>query len=202
METLEQLDQELFLWLNGLRAEWLDAPMWTLSQIYGTLPLLVLLLFYIAKKYNWRLALGSLLGLAVVVALSDRISVELFKEVFERWRPTHNLEIKDMVNTVTDFEGNEYRGGLHSFVSSHATNFFGMAMYYWMLIRPDRKRMALFIFGWAALVSYSRIYLGVHYPGDIVCGAVLGSVIGLLTATLFNKYVTPRLVSSTKTATA
>lgn len=196
METLEQLDRELFLWLNSLHADWLDAPMWVMSQAYGTLPLFGILLVYIAKKYNWRYALGSLLGLIIVITLSDRISVELFKEVFLRWRPTHNLEIKDLVHTVTNFAGDEYRGGRYSFVSSHATNFFGAAMFYWTIMRPDKKRMMIIIFGWAALVCYSRIYLGVHYPGDILCGATLGCIIGWSVAKLFARFLAPRLLAT------
>lgn len=194
METLEKLDQDLFIWLNSLRAEWLDVPMWVISQAYGSVPLFILLLIYIATKTNWKFALGSLLGLAIVVALGDRISVEIFKEVFQRWRPTHNLHLKDLVHTVTDFSGNEYRGGLYSFVSSHATNFFGVATFYWTIIKPDRRRMMLFIFGWAALVCYSRIYLGVHYPGDLICGGILGAIIGWMVAKVFMRFVAPRLL--------
>lgn len=170
--------------------------MWVISQAYGTVPLFLLLLIYIARKYNWRFALGSLLGMIIVFALADRISVELFKEVFQRWRPTHNLDLKKLVYTVTDFSGNEYRGGLYSFVSSHATNFFGAATFYWTIIKPDRQRIMLFIFGWAALVCYSRIYLGVHYPGDLFCGAILGAIIGWSVAKVFMRFLAPRLLAT------
>ncbi len=178
IEYLEQIDQSLFLFLNGLRVEFLDKPMWVISQEYGNAPLFILLIAYIWRKKGWQFALSTLLGVVLVITLSDRISVELFKEVFMRYRPTHNLDIGGLVNTVTDFSGKEYRGGLYSFVSSHATNFFGLATFFWMIVRPDRKKVFWFIYGWAALVCYSRIYLGVHYPADIFCGALLGIAIG------------------------
>jgi len=196
LETLEALDQQLFLWLNGLHAGWLDKPMWVISQIYGSIPLIVLLLCYMAKKFGWRFALGSLLGIGFVIFLADRISVELFKEVFQRWRPTHNLDLGPLVHTVTDFSGTEYRGGRHSFVSSHATNFFGMAMFFWYIIKPDTGKIFFFIFGWAAIVCYSRIYLGVHYPSDIICGGILGCLIGWTVGCLFMKFVSHRLLST------
>lgn len=185
IELLEQYDQSLFLFLNGLRADFLDKPMWVISQEYGNAPVFIVLIAYLWRKQGWQLALSSLLGVVLVVALSDRISVELFKEVFMRYRPTHNLDLKDVVHTVTDFSGKEYRGGLYSFVSSHATNFLALATFYWMLLRPDRKRVFWIIFGWAILVCYSRIYLGVHYPTDIVCGGLLGIAIGLFSFKVF-----------------
>jgi undecaprenyl-diphosphatase len=170
--------------------------MWVISQIYGSIPLIVLLLLYIAKKFGWRFALGSLIGIGFVIFLADRISVELFKEVFQRWRPTHNLDLGPLVHTVTDFSGVEYRGGRHSFVSSHATNFFGMAMFFWYIIKPDTRKIFFFIFGWASIVCYSRIYLGVHYPSDIICGGILGCLIGWAVGNLFMKFVSHRLLST------
>ncbi|NNE55234.1 MAG: phosphatase PAP2 family protein [Flavobacteriales bacterium] len=186
IEFLEQLDRELFLYLNGLRADFLDRPMWVISQIYGTLPLMLILLYHIWKKHSWQLAVSSLGGIIIVVSLADRISVELFKEVFQRFRPTHNLEIKDIVNTVKDFAGVEYRGGKFSFVSSHATNFFGLSSFYWQLLRPTKKWIVIALFAWAGIVSYSRIYLGVHYPSDIFAGAALGLIIGWASFKIFD----------------
>ena len=106
-------------------------------------------------------------------SLADQISVKVFKEGFERLRPSHNPEIKDLIHTVKG-----YRGGQFGFVSSHAANTFAMAFFTSKLFR--NRYYSWFIFIWAAVVSYSRIYLGVHYPLDIIGGALLGMLLGYL----------------------
>jgi undecaprenyl-diphosphatase len=130
------------------------------------------------------MALWTLLGVAVVVTLGDRISVELFKEVFQRYRPSRNLEMYDLVHVV-----NEYRGGKYGFVSSHATNFFGTATFLFMVFRKPYPKWAPFVFLFSGLVAYTRIYLGVHYPADIVCGAIIGALIGWIIFKAFNRFV-------------
>lgn len=178
-EQLEKLDQSLFLYLNGLRADWLDPVMWWISSIVLWIPLFLFVLYYGYKKGQLKMVLVLIVGVALCILLSDRISVELFKEVFQRLRPTHNLDIKDLVHTVIKPNGEEYRGGLFSFVSSHATNFMSLGTFIYLHFRKYSKWWLL-LFPWVALVAYSRIYLGVHYPADLVCGAALGFVIGLI----------------------
>lgn len=177
IEQIEQFDRDLFLTLNGLHADWLDPIMWWLSSIVFMIPVIAFVLYYAYKKGKLRLALIMMGGVGLCVLLSDRISVELFKEVFQRYRPTHNTDIGDLVHTVIKPNGEEYRGGLFSFVSSHATNAMSMALFSFLHLRRFNKKWSL-IFLWVIIVSYTRIYLGVHYPADLVCGAALGAVIG------------------------
>jgi undecaprenyl-diphosphatase len=125
----------------------------------------------------------SLLGVGLVVALGDRISVELFKEVFLRYRPSHNFDLNGLVHHVDG-----YRGGKYGFVSSHATNFFGIATFVFLLIRKEYLGWGIAIFFWAGLICYTRIYLGVHYPGDLFAGGLLGAVIGWFVYRLFKKF--------------
>lgn len=177
IEQIEQFDRDLFLILNGLHLDWLDPVMWWLSSIVLMIPVFAFILYYAYKKGGIRLALTIAGGLGLCILISDRVSVELFKEVFQRYRPTHNADIGDLVHTVIKPSGEEYRGGLFSFVSSHATNAMSLAMFSFLHLRRFNKKWSL-LFLWVIIVSYTRIYLGVHYPGDLVCGAILGAIVG------------------------
>ncbi len=172
LEKLIELDTQLFLYLNGLHSPFWDTIMWYISATGTWIPLYVLIVFFIFKEYNLK-GFVPLVFLVLVILLADKISVHGFKFVFERLRPSHNPEIEDLVHIVRD-----YRGGSFGFVSSHAANTFGLASFSSLLF--VNKKYTRFIYIWAAIVSYSRIYLGVHYPGDILGGAVLGWLIGYL----------------------
>lgn len=169
MEHLAKIDTQLFLFLNGLNSSFWDVAMWHISGKYTWIPLYLLIIFFVAKRHCWQ-TIGILLAIALVVVLADQLSVHLFKNVFERLRPCHNPDIKELVHVV------KRCGGKYGFVSSHAANSFGVAVFLVCLIR--KRWFSIGILFWALLVSYSRIYIGVHYPGDIVVGAALGSAIG------------------------
>lgn len=183
IEWLEEIDRALFLKLNGLHQPWLDQPMMIMTKAIYWIPVYIGMLYLIFKAYNWKTMLFSLLGVALVVTLGDRISVELFKEVFLRYRPSHNLDLDGLIYHV-----NGYRGGKYGFVSSHATNFFGIATFVFLLIRKQYLGWGIAILFWAALICYTRIYLGVHYPGDLFAGGLLGAVIGWFVFRLFRKF--------------
>lgn len=167
LEKLIALDTKLFLFLNGLHSPFWDDIMCFLSGKTEWVPLYIIIIGYIVYKFRWR-SLLVFVAVTLVITLADQISVKAFKDVFMRLRPSHSPEIQHLVHIV-----NDYRGGQYGFVSSHAANTFGLATFLALLIRA--RFFTVFIFTWASLVSYSRIYLGVHYPGDIICGAILGA---------------------------
>lgn len=150
---------------------------------YIWLPLVPLVLLYI---YHWRKALAVTLFTSLVVLLADRISVEVFKDVICRYRPSHNLEIKDHLSFL-----HNYRGGMYGFVSSHAANVFGLATFFALCLK--HRKHTLIVFAWAFMVALSRVYLGVHYVGDVVAGALLGMVLGFVVVYLY-KIFRPKIV--------
>lgn len=135
------------------------------------LPLYLFLVYLIIKYKKWN-TLYILLGIALTITLADQITSGFMKPFFARLRPTQELGLTGLLHTV-----NNYKGGLYGFASSHAANTFGVAMFIWLLFKKKYRWVSV-IFFWAAFMSYTRIYLGVHYPGDILVGSLLGLLCG------------------------
>jgi len=180
IEALLQLDKELFLLLNGWHLPIIDPVMVFFSGKFTWVPFYLFLLGLIVYRFGWE-SIRILLMIAVLISLADQISVHWFKFPFERLRPCHEPELEGLIHLVT---GN--CGGRFGFVSSHAANSFALAGFVSLLLSPFYRWMSALIFTWAFLVSYSRIYLGVHYPGDIIGGAMLGWLISLLVWKLYH----------------
>jgi len=167
---LEQLDRQIFIFLNSWNSPFWDSVMSALSGIVIWIPLYVAILVWIGIKYRKRFWI-ILPFIIFAATLADLSSVHLFKNVFHRLRPCHEPSLQGMVHLV-----DEYCGGLDGFVSSHASNSFNVAVLSLLIIRE--RWFTIFIILWAVIIGYSRIYLGVHYPGDVVCGSILGAFIG------------------------
>jgi len=188
-----KLDKQLFLLINGAHAPWLDAVMTFVTSAYTWIPFYVLLFVYIIvkKEYNlgnpfkkrdgtrndvivaggWKIAVFILAATLLTFLLTDQISAGVIKPLFHRLRPSHDPATENIARFITG------RGGMYGFVSNHAANFFGLAAITTLFIR--KKWYTWIIFFTATLVSYSRIYVGKHFPGDVICGAILGYAIGL-----------------------
>lgn len=176
---IEELDRQLLLILNSANTPFWDDVMFFLSMKLVWVPLYLAILVYLSREYRHSFLL-LVLCLIISVVLADQLS-NLIKDLTSRPRPSHETSIQGLVHTV-----NGYTGGAFGFVSSHAANSFNVAMFSLLLIR--RKWYTAFIIIWAATVSYSRIYLGVHYPGDVLCGAILGMLTGWGSYSLFRCY--------------
>lgn len=175
------MDTQLFLFLNGLHADWLDPVMVVITEMWPWIPLYLLLLFLVFKQYGKR-GWWILLGVCVVILCSDQLSAHVCKPLFQRLRPCFNPELEGLVHLP-----NGLPGGRFGFVSSHAANTFAVASFLTGVLWRHYRWIGWVLYGWAFLSSYSRIYVGVHYPGDIVAGAALGILIGLLGALVLRK---------------
>ena len=173
MDEIINLDREVFLFLNGLHSSFFDRIMPLLTETYFWLPLYLFLIFIIIKKYK-KDFVWILVGAIVTIVLCDQITTGFMKPFFARLRPSHEPGLDGLVHIV-----NNYRGGLYGFASSHAANTFGIAMFLWLALKSNFKWIGL-IFIWAAMMTYTRIYLGVHYPADIIVGALIGVGCGLI----------------------
>jgi undecaprenyl-diphosphatase len=177
IEYLNRIDTDLFLFLNSLYSPFWDKVMLFMSGKAEWIPLYLVLAVWVIYKLRWKSVL-VFVTVALLIIASDQLSV-LFKELFQRLRPCHNPKIQDLIHMADDYCGKRY-----GFVSSHAANTFALATFTSFLFR--NKFYSIFIFFWAALVSYSRVYLGVHYPGDILGGMLLGTGLAILFCWLFS----------------
>jgi undecaprenyl-diphosphatase len=166
---IERLDQQLFLFLNSLNSPFCDQVMHAISGRIIWIPLYLSILIYLGIKYK-RKFFVILLFIILAATFSDQASV-LIKNIVQRLRPCYEPVLQGLVHTV-----NGECGGRYSFVSSHATNSFDVALLSLLFIK--RRWFTISIVIWASVIGYSRIYLGVHYPGDVIFGALLGSIIG------------------------
>lgn len=178
-------DADILCWINGHYAEWLDTVMWTISRSKTWIWLYVLLVGLVVYKFrNWKIVLLILAAFGIVVGLSDFTTSGILKPLVCRLRPTHEPGI-DPIRLV-----NGYMGGLYGFCSSHAANTMSVALLFSLLYRNKIATTGLMT--WVALNCYSRMYLGVHYPGDILAGLLIGSAYALLVYWALYRWVLPQ----------
>ena len=190
MRSLSSIDTDLFLFLNGLHTDWLDKMMIAVTQMWVWVPLYLLLIYWTVKQYGKR-CWWIFLAVGIVVLCSDQLSAHVCKTLFHRLRPCYNTDLQDLIYLPKGMAGGKY-----GFVSSHAANTFAVAAFLTAALRKNYKWIGIVLYFWAFISSYSRIYLGFHYPGDILCGALLGILVGLILWKVFQLIVVKKVWKS------
>jgi undecaprenyl-diphosphatase len=168
LEGIQHVDQSFLLFLNSFHNSFWDKVniLWTSIEIW--IPFYVLLLYFIIKKYR-RNSIYIIVILALAITISDQFS-GLIKDLTQRLRPTHDPALSGVIHNILN------KGGLYSFFSAHAANTFTVASITALLFR--NRPYSVLIFVWAIVVSYTRIYLGLHFPLDIITGCIWGILTG------------------------
>jgi undecaprenyl-diphosphatase len=144
---------------------------------FSWVPLYLVIIYFLFRKRDWRVGLLAMLAILLIFGLTDQLGVHLFKNTVQRLRPCHEIGLGGMIRVLEDC------GGQFSFISNHAANTFGLATFTALFFR--KKWYTWSIISWAAVVSYSRIYVGKHYPLDLLCGAAFGALVAYLVYLLY-----------------
>ena len=172
MTTLLDLDRRLFLFLNSLNHPTLDGFVLAATDMKFWIPFYLWFIYILFKKLEQQ-AWIALICIALTVLIADQTTSHLLKPLVQRLRPSHESTLQGLVHLVAQPAGSLYKGGLFGFPSSHAANAFGVAVFLWLIIGRS-YRWTLIGFAVASILAYTRIYLGVHYPLDILTGMMIG----------------------------
>ncbi|UCS92811.1 phosphatase PAP2 family protein [Echinicola marina] len=170
IETIKIWDEELFLFLNSFHFDWLDPVMYAMTKTLVWVPLYAFLVYIIIKKLG-QSSIWIFIGIFLAILISDQTTSGFMKPFFERPRPCHDPRWEGIMFNY------KRCGGMFGFASSHASNTFALATYLWLTFKRKVPGFG-WMFLWAAIVSYTRLYLGVHYPADLIVGAIVGLLAG------------------------
>jgi len=194
IEYFEEIDRQIVLAINSWHSPLMDEVMWWISARITWIPLYVFILILAFKKLRKQDFVMFILFAALAVIITDLVSVHLFKNVFLRYRPSHNLLLVDQLHFYQIAPGNLYQGGEYGFISSHAANFFAIATASILVLNKAYLHLKWLLLFVGIIICFSRIYLAVHYLSDVLVGAAIGSLI----AFLLYKFWYLRLTSSKK----
>lgn len=178
IDQILQLDRELFVFLNGLGSETFDGLWGIITKQINWLPMFALFAYLVFKHLGWKHAMLILVMIALLITITDQ-TTNLFKNGFQRLRPGSDPDLAHLIRAVQTRKS-------FSFISGHASNSMASAMFLFLVLRPHVKYMG-FIFLWPLIFAYSRIYLGLHYPLDILCGYIWGTSMALIVWQIYQR---------------
>lgn len=173
IEQLLEYDTELFLFLNNLGSTTWDGLWLIITNKIASIPLYAILLFFLYKHYGLKSILVLVVTVALMITFTDQIT-NVFKRFFERPRPCGEADLIDQMRFIA------VRCGKYGFFSGHSSNSMAVAVFTGLILKPYYKNLIFVLLFWSAVVAYSRIYVGVHYPIDIFCGMTFGAISGLI----------------------
>ncbi|MGH7493624.1 MAG: phosphatase PAP2 family protein [bacterium] len=183
LETLQTIDTRLLLWINGSHTPLWDEIMWFASGKWSWVPFYLMLIAVLSWKFK-KNAVPMILLIALLILMSDQLASGIFKPLVQRLRPSHEPGLGETLHIV-----NGYRGGLYGFMSSHAANSFALAFYLTLVAASQLKWLPFVLIPWALFVSISRVYLGVHYPSDVLAPVVFSLLIAWCVSYLYHQII-------------
>jgi undecaprenyl-diphosphatase len=183
IDQLIDKDIELLIYLNNLGTTQWDGFWLFMSNKFSAIPLYLLLLFFTYKQFGLKKTFVAVIFIVLLITAADQTG-NLFKYGFKRLRPCHNENISGLIRLV----GNRC-GGLYGYFSAHAANSMALAVFFGLLLRNKLSYLFPVLVIWAIVVSYSRIYLGVHFPLDVLTGMLIGLIYGTLFYTFFKAFL-------------
>jgi undecaprenyl-diphosphatase len=178
MEDIKKLDWDATLFLNDWGNDAIDLFFNIVTHKFYAVPLYLYILFTLYKKLGVRNLAIALIAIALLITCTDQLA-NLFKNGFERYRPFREPALEGLISKVGK------SGGTYGFYSGHASSAFALATFLWFILKRKHKTLGIVMLVWAVLVAYSRVYLGVHYLGDVLMGAFMGTLLGLFFAWVY-----------------
>lgn len=187
--NIENWDQKFIVLVNSYNHPFLDQIMWIVSSPLFGIPFYLIFIYFIYKNYALKHTLAIVIMLVVVIGLGDFIAHELFKETIQRFRPSHNLNINNELHFHMYDDGSFYTGGKYGFVSNHATNMSALCWGVFLVLKNSYTNSWFYLLLFVLVISYSRMYLGVHYLTDIVGGWIIGIILAQIGYLITKKYI-------------
>lgn len=182
LEKIKELDTQLFLYLNGMHNTFFDPIMYWASHKLFWIPFYLIIAYILVREYK-KHSIYIFVSIAIVITLCDQIASHLIKNLAKRLRPSHEAALEGLVHLSKAGPGGQY-----GFVSSHSANAIGLATFLILLLPAKYRALKWILVFWAALVAYSRIYNGVHYPLDVIVAGLIGAVLAYLVFKIYSRY--------------